>query len=353
MVGMRDVARRAGVSLSTVSLTVNGTGYVAADTRERVERAMRELHYVPNELARNFHRGRTNLIGVTLPTVAHPYYAQLAASLQRELHAAGLRMMLCSTAEQKRGEQEYVDMLVRRMMDGIIMGSHNTGTVKYWSEVRRPVVAFDRVLCPGIPSVVSDHAHGGQLAARTLIQSGVRHVVEIGGPRSQFNDRGSEGAAVSPVTSGSGDSTTFPTVRYYQSFESMMDAAGVRHEYISVDHVSGMGLYGQAAEEVFRRFPDVDAIIAPDIAAAHCVRIGLHEGRDIPRDLQVIAYDGTYVTDLAGLRITAVRQDIDAIARRLVERMRMVIEAPRSVGVDARVEMDVVPVTLVPGQTTR
>lgn len=81
MVGMRDVAKAAGVSLSTVSLVVNNTGYVSADMRAKVESAMRQLNYIPNELARNLYRNRTNTIGVIMPTIAHPFFSTLTAHL--------------------------------------------------------------------------------------------------------------------------------------------------------------------------------------------------------------------------------------------------------------------------------
>lgn len=108
MVGMRDVAKEAGVSLSTVSLVVNKTGYVSDDMRARVKAAMKELNYVPNELVRNLYKNRTNLVGVIVPTIRHPFFATLTAHLQRELAAQGLRTMLCSTADAENGEVEYV-----------------------------------------------------------------------------------------------------------------------------------------------------------------------------------------------------------------------------------------------------
>lgn len=85
MVGMRDVAKQAGVSLSTVSLVVNGTGYVSDDMRDRVQRAMESLHYVPNDLARNFSQNRANTIGIIVPTIRHPFFATLTAGLQHVL----------------------------------------------------------------------------------------------------------------------------------------------------------------------------------------------------------------------------------------------------------------------------
>lgn len=99
MVGMRDVAKAAGVSLSTVSLVVNNTGYVSADMRAKVESAMRQLNYIPNELARNLYRNRTNTIGVIMPTIAHPFFSTLTAHLQREFAARDLKTLLCSTAD--------------------------------------------------------------------------------------------------------------------------------------------------------------------------------------------------------------------------------------------------------------
>lgn len=99
MVGMRDVAKKAGVSLSTVSLVVNGNGYVSDDMRERVRKAMQALNYVPNELARNLYHDCTNLVGVIVPTIRHPFFATFTAHLQHALAAQGLRTMLCGGAD--------------------------------------------------------------------------------------------------------------------------------------------------------------------------------------------------------------------------------------------------------------
>lgn len=223
MVGMRDVAKEAGVSLSTVSLVVNKTGYVSDDMRARVEAAMKELNYVPNELARNLYKNRTDLVGVIVPTIRHPFFATLTAHLQRELAAQGLRTMLCSTADAENGEVEYVDMLRRHMMDGVIVCSHTTHPNDYWTSIHRPIVAFDRVLGDGIASIGSDHEQGGRLIAHMLINTGAHHVVMIGGPRDQFFD----------LAARNGDSpddfdlhkTTFPTIRYYLTLEQELKAA--------------------------------------------------------------------------------------------------------------------------------
>lgn len=335
MVGMRDVAKKAGVSLSTVSLVVNGTGYVSDDMRAKVQAAMKALDYIPNELARNLAHNRTNMIGVIVPTIRHPFFATLTAALQREFSARGLRTMLCSTADSDKGEADYVDMLQRHMMDGLVMAAHTAHPVGYWSAIGRPIVAFDRYLGPGIPSIGSDHEQGGRLVARELVDSGARHVVMVGGPRSQFHDlQGGDGAdgANGLGTAAPDADTTFPTVRYYLTLEHELDEAGVRHDYVEAGEVADLEGYAKAMRELFDQFDGIDAVVSSDFGAALCVQEVLRRGLRPGADVQVVAYDGTYLADTAGVRLTAVCQDFDAIASALAARMTALIEGEGSGG---------------------
>ncbi|HJE20774.1 MAG TPA: LacI family DNA-binding transcriptional regulator [Bifidobacterium pullorum] len=387
MVGMRDVAKKAGVSLSTVSLVVNGTGYVSDEMRGRVEAAMRELNYVPNELARSLYSGRTYLIGVIVPTIRHPFFSTMIAAIQRALDDHGLRIMLCSTVDMKAGEAEYVDMLRRRMMDGIVMGAHTTHAPDYWTSIGRPVVAFDRYLGDGIPSVASDHEQGGRMLADLLLRAGARKVATVGGPRAQFHDfvdwAKSRRAAARAHTVGA--DTTFPTVRYHLTLEKELKAAGARHEYIEAGEVYDFRGYAETMRRVCERAAagEIDAVVSSDVGAAFCLQEAARLGIRVPEDLQIVAYDGTYLADAAGRKVTAVRQDFSAIAEllatRMVESIRVDMDrsAARSLrsktpgavwGVDegdgepgeldavaAAMELidDLVPVSLVPGETTR
>ncbi|BDR53842.1 LacI family transcriptional regulator [Bombiscardovia nodaiensis] len=329
MVGMRDVAREAGVSTSTVSLVVNGNGYVSDSMARRVSQAMQQLNYVPNELARNFSRNRTNLVGIIVPTIRHPFFASLAASLQRALYERQLRTVLCSTADVDQDVSQYVDMLRRRAMDGIIMGAHAVYPANYWSSIDRPIVAFDRYLGNSIPSVGSDHSQGGRLAAQLFVQTGVRHVVEIGGPRTHYQTA----AGMQSISLGSvriAGQTTFPPIRYHLAFERTLRQAGIPYNYIEIESVARMEEFRQAAHKAFETYPDLDAIVAPDLAAAFCVQEAIGRGRAIPSDLQVIAYDGTYVADLAGIKLTSVLQNVDAVANALARQMVTEIQGQTS-----------------------
>lgn len=346
MVGMRDVAKKAGVSLSTVSLVVNGAGCVSDDMRERVAEAMSALNYVPNELARNLYHDRTNTVGVIVPTIRHPFFATLAAGLQRELSERGLRTMLCSTADSGTGEAEYVDMLRRHMMDGIVMAAYTEHAPDYWTSIGRPIVGFDCYLGEGIPSVGSDHEQGGRLIADLLIHNGSRHVAMVGGPCRQFHDLAQTPTGEAGQTESPGN-TTFPTVRYYLTLERELQRAGIRCEYIEAGEVADFQGCATAMRELFDRFTDVDAVVSSDIGAACCVQEVFRRGMRVPQDVQVVAYDGTYLTDMAGLRLTAVCQDFDALAGTAVARMTDAIE-----GRPVDSAGDVIPVSLREADTT-
>ena len=342
MVGMRDVARKAGVSLSTVSLVVNNTGYVSADMRAKVEAAMASLNYVPNELARNLYHDRTGIIGVIVPTISHPFFATLTAALQREFARHGFRVMLCSTADCDTGEAEYVDMLRRHMMDGIVMAAHTAHDTDYWTSIDRPVVAFDRRLGSGIPCVYSDHVAGGKLIGKLLLDTGASHVVLVGGPRAQFDDQSDD-------SDSAGERTTFPTVRYYLTVERMLAEAGVRCDYLEAGNVYELGAFQTAAQAVLQRWPDADAVVGSDVLAAFMVQQALCQGIDVPSDLQVIAYDGTLFAQAAGKRLTCVRQDFDGIAAVVAQCMNDAIAGR----LHSRSSDQIVPVTLVPAGSTR
>lgn len=313
MVGMRDVAKRAGVSVSSVSLVINGTGYVSRDMREKVEQAMRELDYVPNELARNFYHGKTGIIGVIVPTIQHPFFATLTAHLQHEFADRGLQTMLCSTADSANGEAQYVDMLRRHSLDALVVTAHTTHDPQYWRAIDRPVVAFDRNLGSGITQVSSDHVHGGELIAELLVRTDARHVVMVGGPRAQFGDLG-EGR------------TTFPTVRYVTTLEKYLNESHIAHAYIESGEVFELAGIRDAVRHAFDKHAEMDAFVGSDLAAAFAVQEAHARGIAVPEQLQIVAYDGTIITDCAGLPLTAVTQNFTQIARTIAEQVEHEIE---------------------------
>ena len=125
MAGIKDVAKRAGVGVGTVSRMLNDSGYVAEETREKIEVAMRELNYTPNELARNLYHKRSGIIAVLVPNVSNPFFTEFVDFAEAELYEAGYKMMICNTVKARNAELEYLDMLNRHIVDGVITGVHS------------------------------------------------------------------------------------------------------------------------------------------------------------------------------------------------------------------------------------
>ena len=124
MSSIRDVAKEAGVGVGTVSRALNHTGYVSPSTRKKIEKAARKLEYTPNELARNLYRNRSGIVGLIVPDLDHPFFACLTRNIEMELYRQGYKTMICNAVGISDREREYLDMLERNMVDGLITGSH-------------------------------------------------------------------------------------------------------------------------------------------------------------------------------------------------------------------------------------
>lgn len=297
MARIKDVAKLAGVSTSTVSLVLNNKGYVSAATRAKVEAAVQELHYVPSEVGRNLSLNRTNLIGVIIPDVAHPFFAALLHEIEIALYGYGYKTMICSTGEKKNAELAFLDMLRRHTMDGLIIGAHALHIENY-QHIELPVIAFDRYLCDEIPIIRADHHQGGQLAASALLKRHPHHVVQI-----------------------TGAPTVHTTAHEHEDiFAQVIKQASVPLDTIVMPaNALQPKDFSTAAREVFERYPDVDAISGTDLGAICALREASRRGRRCPDDLSIVAYDGTYLTRLGPQTLTAVVQPIPALARRAAE----------------------------------
>src|SRR5699024_2592465 len=101
---------------------LNNSGYVADATRKKIEVAMKELNYTPNELARNLYHKRTGIIAVLVPNVLNPFFAEFIDYAEADLYEAGFKMTVCNTAQESNAELEYLDMLNRHIVDGVKIG---------------------------------------------------------------------------------------------------------------------------------------------------------------------------------------------------------------------------------------
>ncbi|HET7668256.1 MAG TPA: LacI family DNA-binding transcriptional regulator [Mycobacterium sp.] len=182
MATMRDVADRAGVSAKTVSRVVNNDRYVSADVRERVERAIEELQYVPNMLAVTFRSGRDAAIGIAVPGVADPFFASIIGAVEREASRRGVAVIVASVGWEPSHEQQSIEAVLKRQVAGMIICpvGRDMSYLRPWLK-RTPLVFVDRE--PGrltADTVLQDDVGGGYEATRHLISHGHRSIAFMG-----------------------------------------------------------------------------------------------------------------------------------------------------------------------------
>lgn len=158
-VTIKDVAEKVGVSVTTVSRVLNNRGYLSESLKQKVNDAMEELNYHPSEVARSLLRKKSNIIGLILPDISHPFFGEVTKHIEAYAYEQGYKLMLCNSLHHKKKEKEYIDLLRASRVDGIIMGSH-TMSVNDYKSINLPLVSLDRQISKSIPFIASDNYQG-------------------------------------------------------------------------------------------------------------------------------------------------------------------------------------------------
>ena len=170
MANIKDVAKLAGVSVTTVSRVLNNKGYISQDTYESVYKAIDQLDYVPNQIARNLFRQKSYYISLIVPDSSHPFWAEITKYIEKKLYKHHYKLFLCNTGDTEDKERDYIKMMRENMVDGIILGTHMLAESEY-QNLDLPIVAFDYRVAEEIPTIYSDHNKGGLLAANEIIKN--------------------------------------------------------------------------------------------------------------------------------------------------------------------------------------
>jgi len=128
---IKDVAAKSGVTVTTVSRYLNKRGYISEATASKIESVMNELGYVPNEIARSLYRKKSSIFGIIVPTTVHPFFGELVSAIDGAAYEHGYKILLCESRLDRQKEKDYVEMLKRHKVDGIIMASHTLDVDEY------------------------------------------------------------------------------------------------------------------------------------------------------------------------------------------------------------------------------
>jgi len=287
---LKDVAEKAGVTVTTVSRVLNNRGYISEATRKKVYRVMKEMDYQPNELARSLSKNKANIIGVIVPSVMHPYFCEVVNYLEFYASRAGYKLMLCNSNHQKDKEYEYIKMLKSNKVSGIILSSR-TENIENFLPVNLPVILFERDTSNRISSISCDNYSGGEMAARHLVACGCKNLIHISGIQNIL----------------------MPADARKDAFVRVCEDNQIPYKVFSTEETQFLSLdYEEALEQIILSNPDVDGIFASsDVIAAGIIRVCSKNKIRIPEDIKLVGFDDIKLASLTTPKITTIHQPIE------------------------------------------
>lgn len=288
MTSIREVAKLAGVSASTVSRVMNGTANVDESKRLRVLAAIEETGFQPNELARALYKKSSKIIGVIVPNIENPFFNELAKAVEEAAFRGGYKILFCNSNDNPDKEIMNIQMLTQMRADGIIIMTNCSSTSRVLADCPIPVVVVDRMLTGGgeIAYIESNHHKGGRLAAEHLVRCGCRNIVCMRGPLSYSSGQ-----------------------QRYQGYLDVCEQYGLKEQSIECMYDYERGV--KAARELLQKFPKVDGIIASnDMVAISVYKVLTRQGYRIPEDIQIVGFDDVKFSRLFTPEITTVSQPI-------------------------------------------
>ncbi|MCW7946617.1 LacI family transcriptional regulator [Streptomyces hygroscopicus] len=290
-VGIKDVARAAGVSVGTVSNVINRPEAVASETRARVLSAIDRLGYVRSESARQLRAGRSRIMGLLVLDMGNPFFVDVARGAERAAREAGLGVMVCNSARSPAEEADYLALFAEQRVRGVLLTPADaTGpNVQAFRRHGIPFVLVDRVAEGATEcSVRVDDTAGGALAVRHLVDAGHRSLAFVSGPPAlgQVRDRRT-GALNALAEAGLGSEALreLPTER--------LDVPAGRD--------AGARLLGLADRPTA-------VFCANDLLALGVLQAMYAAGVRVPEDLAIVGYDDIEFAAAAAVPLTSVRQ---------------------------------------------
>ncbi|AQS71458.1 LacI family DNA-binding transcriptional regulator [Streptomyces pactum] len=291
VVGIKDVAREAGVSVGTVSNVLNQPGRVSQRTRHHVEQVIARLGYVRSESARQLRAGRSRVMALLVLDMGNPFFVDLAQGAERTARDAGLAVTLCNSAQSARKEAEYLELFAEQRVRGVLVTPADPSG-RSLGEFRRhgiPYVLVDRVADDTEGCSVSvDDVTGGALAIRHLTGAGHSSLAYVSGPSHlrQVQDRRT-GALAAVAQAG------LPPAALREIPTDRLD--------VSAGRDAGARLLGLAERPTA-------VFCANDLLALGILQFMYTAGVKVPDDLAIVGYDDIEFAAAATVPLTSVRQ---------------------------------------------
>lgn len=293
---IHEIAQLAGVSASTVSRVINHNGRFSKETEKRVLRVIRENNYVPNMTAKGLRTNRTRIVGIIVPDITNPHFANLVLHMEKTLFQSGYSCMICNTNESEEVEKQHISALIAQNVRGIAMIS---GTQNYPTLSEIPVIYLDR-RSHNISSrtddvmIESDNEQGGYLATKELLRCGCKKIVILKCLKNDENQ----------IARYNGYRRALAEYGITEDSGLLVDAAAIS---IPDARNSIAGILSSGTK--------FDGIMSTTDTMAVGAMIALREfGLCVPEDVMLTGFDDSPLAEVCGPGLTSVHQDTEGMA---------------------------------------
>jgi LacI family transcriptional regulator len=302
VVTIKDISKEAGVSIASVSKVMNGDyGNVSEDTKNKILRIAKEMNYRPNRLARGLVINRTNIIGLIVPDIANPYFAELAKGIEHKADGYGYKLILCNTDEDLKKEESYINVLLEYNVDGVLITgneNHVSNGILEMQSCNIPLVSIDRDLGEEAYSVYVGNLEGSYIATEHLIKNGHKNIAFIGGE-------------------GVPGSRNIRLEGYLKALEEYN--IPVNRDLIKIGSYQMETGY-QNSKLLLENGLDFSAVVCGnDLIAFGVLTAVKDKGLKVPEDISIVGYDDIYLTTMTEPKLTTIKQPLSEISSYAME----------------------------------
>ncbi len=325
---IKDIAKEAGVSPTTVSLVLNGrTSSVGKTTASTIRAIASKLNYQPNHIAKSLVTKKTQTIGLIIPNIVNPFFAELALAIEESIATKGYNLVLTNTNESNEKDLEYLNVLHARGVDGIFMALSPITTdraknaiIEAVNRLDIPVVAIDRWIDGLACNLVAiDHRKGAYLATSHLLDLGHERIVMLSGPLSTYTGQ-----------------------LRLQGFKDAHEAYGFPYDESLMFEGDYTMTSGQAlAASIVDKHPTA-VFAANDMMAIGLMREARNHGLKIPEDLSVIGFDNLTLASLIDTPLTTVHQPLKSLGEHAADMMLEKIKLSQTLNHNIKLDPEVI-----------
>ncbi len=299
-VNIKYIAQKTGLSNSTVSRVLNGKAKsyrISESTQKKVLQAVEEFNYIPNRLARGLKLNKTETLGLIIPDISNPFFADIARSIESEARKHGYTIILCDSTDSVEMEKELLQLMQARQVDGIVIAPVGTSDVhlREVSQKGMPVMVIDRSFPESpLPFITSDNFKGAVEAVSYLINQGHTAIACI-----------------------QGIADSHPNKQRVKGYQQALAEAGIpyRDEFVAGSQFSKENGYRQAKNLFDLNHPPTAIFALSNLISLGVLEAAREKGKQIPEDVSLISFDEQPYSAYLGTPMSTIDQQKHEIGK--------------------------------------